>query len=177
MYVPWFWHHYFEVTFTYSREAHLASHYWLNCLPFFHHYNDVIMTDGISIHQHNDCLLNRIQAQIKENIKASRHWPLCHRWPMNSPYKGPVTQKVFPFVFQPTVIMIKYIIRHLYGCQGEAVEHGDRSYHPNTTFGVPAKVCRWSGRICKLNYIYWVWNCNTCFIFNSMRPSNAHMRQ
>ena len=36
--------------------------------------------EGVSNHQPNDCLglLNRlIQAQIKENIKAPRHWPLC----------------------------------------------------------------------------------------------------
>ena len=41
-----------------------------------------------------------IQAQIKENIKAPRHWPLCgeftgDRWiPHN---KWPVTRKMFPF--------------------------------------------------------------------------------
>ena len=28
-----------------------------------------------------------IQAQIKENIKAPRHWPLCHLWPVNSRHK------------------------------------------------------------------------------------------
>ena len=35
--------------------------------------------DGVSDHQPHDCLLNRlfIQAQIKENIKVPRHWPLC----------------------------------------------------------------------------------------------------
>ena len=39
-----------------------------------------------------------IQAQIKENIKAQRHWPLCGEfWPVNLPHKGPVTQKMFPF--------------------------------------------------------------------------------
>ena len=39
-----------------------------------------------------------IQAQIKENIKAPRHWSLCgeftgHRWI----HKGPVRRKIFPF--------------------------------------------------------------------------------
>ena len=34
--------------------------------------------DGVSNHQSHDCLLNRLfEAQIKENIKAPRHWPLC----------------------------------------------------------------------------------------------------
>ena len=53
--------------------------------------------DGISNHQPCDCLLNRLyKAQIKENIKAPRHWPL---WPVTGvfPHKGPVTQKMFPF--------------------------------------------------------------------------------
>ena len=41
-----------------------------------------------------------IQAQIKENVKAPRHWSFVrgiHRWPVNSPHKGPVTRKMFPF--------------------------------------------------------------------------------
>ena len=41
-----------------------------------------------------------IQTQIKENIKAPRHWPLCVKnspGPVNSPHKGPVTRKMFPF--------------------------------------------------------------------------------
>ena len=40
-----------------------------------------------------------IQAQIKRNIRAPRHWPLWgefigHRW---IPRKGPVTRKMSPF--------------------------------------------------------------------------------
>ena len=56
---------------------------------------------GVSNHQHHDCLLNRLfKAQIKENMKASRHWPLCgefngDRW--IPPHKRPVTRKMFPF--------------------------------------------------------------------------------
>ena len=33
--------------------------------------------DGVSNHQPHGCSLNRFQTQIKENIKAPRHWPLC----------------------------------------------------------------------------------------------------
>ena len=33
--------------------------------------------DGVLNHQPHDCLLNRLfKAQIKENMKAPRHWPL-----------------------------------------------------------------------------------------------------
>ena len=41
-----------------------------------------------------------VQAQIKENIKGSASLAFVkgiHRWPMNSPHKGPVTRKMFPF--------------------------------------------------------------------------------
>ena len=34
--------------------------------------------DCVSNHQPHDCLLNRLfKAQLKENIRAPRHWPLC----------------------------------------------------------------------------------------------------
>ena len=34
--------------------------------------------DGVSNYQPHDCLLNRLfKAQIKENLKAPRHWPFC----------------------------------------------------------------------------------------------------
>ena len=42
--------------------------------------------NGVSNYQPHDCLLNRLlKAQIKEIIKAPRHWPLWgeftgHRW-------------------------------------------------------------------------------------------------
>ena len=40
-----------------------------------------------------------IQVQIKENIKAPRHWPLCGNSPMTGefPAQMAVTQKMFPF--------------------------------------------------------------------------------
>ena len=40
--------------------------------------------DGVSNHQPHDCLLNHLfKVQIKENIKAPRHWPL---WPMTDEF-------------------------------------------------------------------------------------------
>ena len=57
--------------------------------------------DGDSNHRPHDCLLNRLfKTQIKENIKAPSHWPLWGEftgWSVNSPHKGPVTRKMFPF--------------------------------------------------------------------------------
>ena len=44
-----------------------------------------------------------IQAQIKENIKASRHWPMCRKF--TGDHQWPVTRKMFPF---DDVIMKSY---------------------------------------------------------------------
>ena len=45
------------------------------------------------------CSLSKLL--IKENIKTSRHWPLwwesIHRWPVDSPHRGSVARKMFPF--------------------------------------------------------------------------------
>ena len=55
--------------------------------------------DGVSNHLPRDCLLNRVfKAQIKENIKAPRHWPLWgeftgYRWIPRT--KGPWRGKCF----------------------------------------------------------------------------------
>ena len=59
------------------------------CLVF--HYSDVMSamaSDGVN------CLLNRVfRAQINENIKAPRHWPLYSEFPTQSP----LTWKMLPF--------------------------------------------------------------------------------
>ena len=55
--------------------------------------------DGVSNHRHLDFFRDRfLQAQIKENIKALRHWPLCWELPVTGgfPHKRPVTRKMFP---------------------------------------------------------------------------------
>ena len=61
-----------------------------------------------------------ILVQIKENIKAPRHWPLwgeftATRWipRTKGPHKGPVTQKMFPFndIIMKTVVQAMEIDR------------------------------------------------------------------
>ena len=58
--------------------------------------------DGVSNHQRLDCLLNRLFKPRSKKISKRRVTGLCEgnwirRWPMNSPHKGPVTRKMFPF--------------------------------------------------------------------------------
>ena len=53
-----------------------------------------------------------VQAQTKENTKASRHWPLCEgNSPVNSTHKGPVTRKMFPF--DDIIILPSHVVKNI----------------------------------------------------------------
>ena len=56
--------------------------------------------DGVSNHQHHDCLLNRLSRRRSKETSMLASlafvWGI-HRWPVNSPHKGTVTRKIFPF--------------------------------------------------------------------------------
>ena len=64
--------------------------------------------DGVSNHQPHDCLLNRLfkaQNQRKPQTSATRAFVRgINQWPVNSPHKGPITRKMFPF---DDVIMLR----------------------------------------------------------------------
>ena len=56
--------------------------------------------NGVSNHQPHDCLLNRLFKRRSKKISKLCVTGLCegiHRWPGNSPHKGPVTRKILPF--------------------------------------------------------------------------------
>ena len=56
--------------------------------------------DGVSNHQSHDCLLNRIFRRRSKKTSSSASLAFVrgnHRGPVNSPHKGPVTRKMFPF--------------------------------------------------------------------------------
>ena len=56
--------------------------------------------DGVSNNQPNDCLLIRLfRRRSKKTSKNRTTGPLrgIQRWPVNSPHKGTVTRKMFPF--------------------------------------------------------------------------------
>ena len=73
------------------------------------HYNDVII--GVMASQITSLtIVYSTRVHIKVNIKATRYWPFVrgiHRRPVNSPHKGPVTWKMFPF---DDVIMCVHIM-------------------------------------------------------------------
>ena len=57
--------------------------------------------DAVLYHQSNDCLLNRwFKRRSKKKNRSSASLAIVwgiYRWPVNSPHKWPVTQKMFPF--------------------------------------------------------------------------------
>ena len=88
--------------------------------------------DGVSNHQHHDCLLNRLFRRRSKKTSELRVTGLCaeiHRWLVNSPHKGPVTRKVFPFDDvimsnfgqSPTQCMVSFPL-HKYLCSLAAMQ-------------------------------------------------------
>ena len=57
--------------------------------------------DGVSNHRRHDCLLNRLFRRISKKTSKLRGTLAfvrgIHRWPVNSPHKGQVARKLFPF--------------------------------------------------------------------------------
>ena len=55
---------------------------------------------GVSNHQPYDCLLNRLfrcRSKKTSKLRVTGFCGVIYRWPVNSPDKGPLTRKVFPF--------------------------------------------------------------------------------
>ena len=54
----------------------------------------------VSNHWPLDCLFNSLSGPISNKYQSTLYWPFVrgiHRWPVNSPHKGPVTRKKLPF--------------------------------------------------------------------------------
>ena len=62
--------------------------------------------DGVSNHQ---------SGADQRKHQTPRHWPLCKEfsWPVNSPYKRPVTRKMFPF--DDVIMQFPFEIRWYFG--------------------------------------------------------------
>ena len=70
--------------------------------------------DGVSNHLRLDCLLSRLFRRKSKKTSKFRITGLCegnHRWPMDSPHKGPITRTMFPFDDVINHVARKLIIR------------------------------------------------------------------
>ena len=71
---------------------------WAPCWPLHWRHND---NDSVSNHQPHGCLHNRLFGRRSKKTSKLRVTGLCagnSPGPVNSPHKGPVTRKMFPFV-------------------------------------------------------------------------------
>ena len=80
--------------------------------------------DGLSNNQPHDCLLSVYSDADQRKHQSSASLAFVrgiHRWPVNSPHKGPVTRKMFPFddvimsfkVHDPRIRTYQYIYKYL----------------------------------------------------------------
>ena len=102
--------------------------------------------DCVSNHQPRDCLLNFLfKAQIKEKHQSSASLAFVrgiHRWPVNSPHKGPVTRNYFPY---DDVIMIPHSA-FLHGCQSTLSGNVANVSTPTNSSSIHLNVSR---RLCR----------------------------
>ena len=99
-----------SVCFTYLLQSHHNEH------------------DGVSNHQPYYCLLNRLFRRSSKKTWKLRVTGLfrgIHQWPVNSPHKGPVTQKMFPF---DAIIMVcfTYCLHYTYNAHIHVMWYGLR---------------------------------------------------
>ena len=105
--------------------------------------------DSVSNHQPHDCLLNRLFRRRSKKTSKLRVTGLCagnSPGPVNSPHKGPVTRKMFPF---DDVIMDRESLQN------------DRGGHPNHR-GTLETIAMGPSIQLKLTYhvttVTWQWN-------------------
>ena len=70
--------------------------------------------DGVSSHQPQHWLLNRsFRRRSKEHQRSASLVFVrgIHRWPVNSPHRGPVTRKIFHHVVQRLLAYIQYKVK------------------------------------------------------------------
>ena len=81
---------------------------------------------GVSNHQPHGCLLNRLFRRRSKKTSKLRVTGLCAG---NSPHKGPVTRKIFPF---DDVIMFASKNAHYFG-EGRGIKHRRGNFRQITT--------------------------------------------
>ena len=111
--------------------------------------------DSVSNDQPHGCLLNRLFRRSSKQTSKLRVTGLCvgnSPGPVNSPHKGPVTRKTFPF---DDVIMIP---THLWVTEKRLLGHSSAAVSltplPVDTFLIPSLAHAKYGRIHEVTYIH-----------------------
>ena len=136
-----------------------VSNSWSKCLYFFlfqcriipklvhirvHHYRDIIMSATASQIASLTVVYSTVLFSEHQSSTSQTFVRGIHRWPVNSPRKGPVTWKMFPFV---DVIMIRSRFggdNRLYRlskstCEWASIQ-GHNSWHLNAWWAIKGNV-------------------------------------
>ena len=101
--------HYLSISYV-GVTNELLTHYFLSGIYISHHYSDVIITTMASQITSFTIIYSIVYSdadQRKHQSSASLTFVRgIHRWPVNSPHKGPVPRTMFPF---DDVIMYAFI--------------------------------------------------------------------
>ena len=91
--VSWVMHSRYNMSYSWLRTQQVGK----GSFPLWWRHND---QDSVSNHQPDECLLNRLFRRTSRKTSKLRVTGLCvgnSPGPVNSPHKGPVTRKMFPF--------------------------------------------------------------------------------
>ena len=111
--------------------------------------------DGVSNHGRLDCLSNLLFRFISKKTQSSASLAFVsgiHRWPVNSPHKGPVTRKMFLF---DDIIVRKALMSHPHVIISDKTDWPPRNFR----FPVDAKGPEtWSSQecYCVLHHLGWM---------------------
>ena len=120
--------------------------------------------DGISNHRPRDCLLKRIFRRRSKKTSKLRGTGLCEGnspWPVNSPQKGPITRKMFPFddiiICKLFDIVMKVYFQRQFLC---SLQHLSREINGGFVCGILGSMTRHT-IVWKIKLIVWSdhWRC------------------
>ena len=115
------------------------------------HYNDIIMSVMVSQITSLTIVYSTLYSGTDESSASLAFVRGIHRWPVNSPHKGPVTWKMFPF---DDLIMILFLLTSL--CFKKGFLYTLLSFHKRTDnlIGMVSSVETWFEYPVKLSERY-----------------------
>ena len=141
-----------------------------------------LLHPGVSNHQRLDCLLRRLFR--RKSKKASKHRATgfvrgIHRSPVNSPHKGPVTHKLFPF--DDVIILLDILYACLDPFYASILFHHEpmQALHHEMAFGLVKWTWFWQERVTIIICGFRAWlSCGHSYIWvtHDYRSLSIHWR-
>ena len=86
--------------------------------------------DGVSNQRRLDCLLNRLFRRRSNKNQSSASLAFVG-WPLDSPHKGPVTRKKFPFddvIMEQVIYLFRLLLKHLVTIWGTFISRDNAKF-------------------------------------------------